>query len=122
MYFIAGSAGNPKFARVGEKKTAKLTIGVLCGKNKDTTPIYANVIAWGRMAESLCSVQKSDAVFAIARKEEREYNGKTYVDYIADYISAVPVRTGAEMADGEKLLNDMPKSMDAEETDENLPF
>lgn len=71
----------------GEKNIHITQFSLAVGKRKDTTTIFANCKAFGRLADKISGIQKGDSVLCIGRVESREYNGKTYSDLICDWVS-----------------------------------
>ena len=55
---------------------------------QDGTTAWLTVKGWGHWARLLANVRKGDSVFAIGRVESHDYEGKTYNDLVADYVSA----------------------------------
>lgn len=71
----------------GEKNTHITSFSLAVGKRQDTTTIFANCKAFGRLADCTADIIKGDSVLCIGRIESREYNGKTYTDLICDWVS-----------------------------------
>ena len=102
---IAGICGkDADFKTVGEKESRVCTVGVSVGKRpkedgsgQDT--VWCNLKAWHSLASILAPAAKGDSVFAVGRLEEREHNGKTYVDLVAEFLSVASVQcTAASLA------------------------
>lgn len=70
----------------GEKNIHITQFSLAVGKRKDTTTIFVNCKAFGRLADRISGIQKGDSVLCIGRVESREYNGKTYSDLICDWV------------------------------------
>jgi len=91
----AAADGELKFVGADNKRVCKL--GLAVGKRQDadggTTPktVWCNVTAWHGLAPILASACKGDSVLAIGRVKTHEYNGKTYAELNADYISVASV-------------------------------
>ena len=83
--FISGRiAGDVKFSKVGEKKYSRCSFGVITGKDED----IINVICWFELANVAKNFNKNDNVFCVINdRTEREYNGKVYVDHVADFVA-----------------------------------
>ena len=97
----------------GEKNTHITRFSLSIGKSKDTTTIYANCKAFGKMADIASGIKKGDSVLAIGKQQSREHNGKTYTDLMCDWIGfagqdlELPARP-APHADGDDTDNDLP--------------
>lgn len=94
---VCGTCGkDAEFKTVGEKKSRKCTVSLAVGKwqafveDKPVT-IWCNVVAWHDLASLLAPARKGDAVFVIGRIKTREYNGKTYTDLEAEFLSVASV-------------------------------
>lgn len=61
-------------------------ISVRAYGRKDGTAAFLTVKGWGKLARQISAMVKGDRVVAAGRLESREYNGKTYVDLVADYV------------------------------------
>ena len=97
----AGACGrDPEFRVVGEKQARKCTVGLAVGRRPDPDgdrpiTVWANVVAWHGLASILAAARKGDPVFVIGKLKSREYNGKTYTDLEAEYISVASVSAAA---------------------------
>lgn len=103
--FVDGSvmiAGNvtrdAEIFYVGEKSTPLLKFGVAVGKNKDTTTIFVNCIAWRKLAQGLNGLKKGDSFCGIGRINTKEYNGKEYKDLELEWGNSPMLNTGATFA------------------------
>lgn len=99
---VAGACGrDPEFKLVGENDHRKCTVGLAVGKKPDPEggerpiTVWCNLVAWHDLASILAAARKGDSVLAIGKLKSREYNGKTYTDLEAEYISVASVRTAA---------------------------
>ena len=95
---VAGACGrDPEFKTVGEKGHRKCTVGLAVGKRPDPNggdkpiTVWSNVVAWHDLASLLASARKGDAVLVVGKLKSREYNGKTYTDLEAEYLSVASV-------------------------------
>ena len=70
----------------GEKNIHITQFSLAVGKRKDTTTIFVNCKAFGRLADRISGIQKGDSVLCVGRVESREYKGKTYSDLICDWV------------------------------------
>ena len=87
---VAGKAiKDAEYKRVGSKDSPVVSLSLNVGKRKDTTTIFVNVKAWYGLAEYAKNIHKGDYVRVVGHTEEREYNGKTYTDLIAEWINFV---------------------------------
>jgi single-strand binding family protein len=75
-----------EFVIRGENHTHITNFSLAVGKNKDTTTIFANCKAFGRLANIAAGIRKGDSVLAVGKTKSREYNGKTYTDLLCDWI------------------------------------
>ena len=120
---VAGKAiKDAEFKIVGEKQSPVCSFSLNVGKRKDTTTIFVNCKAWYGLANYSKYIQKGDSVIVIGHTEEREYNGKTYTDLIAEWLNFVGNDTpSAEIAPSGVAY---PKAVKFEEVDEKeaLPF
>ena len=90
MVIVTGKAsGDAEFKLVGAKNSPLCTFSLIAGKRKDTTTIFVNCKAWYGLAHYCENVKKGDSVAVIGTLEEREYNGKTYTDLVAEWINFV---------------------------------
>lgn len=110
---------------VGEKNTPKCSVGLAVGKRQpedggDPETVWCNVVAWRGVAEVLSTAKKGDPVFAVGRLKSREYEGKTYTDLVADFVSICTPKS----AHGTPEYGPAPESgfRDIDENDGDLPF
>ena len=98
---VAGTCGrDAELKYIGERQTPKATVSVAVGKRKDgygdNLTIWANVVAWRGLSDVLAGARKGDAILAIGRVSTREYNGKTYSDLNADFVSIALIAQQAQ--------------------------
>lgn len=120
---VAGTCGRDGECKlIGEKQTPKATVSVAVGKREDAngekTTVWANVVAWRGLADVLAGARKGDAILAIGRVSTREYNGKTYSDLNADFVSIASI---AQQAQQPAPQGDPMTGLEEVEDDE-LPF
>lgn len=111
------------FRIVGAKDSRLCKIGLAVGKRQDTTTIFVNIVAWHDLASLLATAQKGDSVAVWGRMTEpREYNGKTYQDLEADWLSVASVH--AAVADPMTGLADKVEGAFGEDDgdEDSLPF
>ena len=65
-----------------EQGTVKTTFSIPLKKKKEDEPVWLNCIAWGTLAEELGEKAKGTNITVGGYFEEREYNGKTYLDFV----------------------------------------
>ena len=120
---VAGKAiKDAEYKIVGSKGSPVCSFSLNVGKRKDTTTIFVNCKAWYGLANYAQNIQKGDNVIVIGHTEEREYNGKTYTDLIAEWINFVGSdETSAEIAPSGKPYPATVKFEEAQ-TDGDLPF
>lgn len=124
---VCGNCGqDPELKTVGEKNSRKCTVGLAVGKRHDDSTIWCNVVAWHDLAEVLAQAKKRTSVLVVGRLKSREYQGKTYTDLEAEYVSvaAPPVRTAMAAPDMPILEYPKPDNdfMSLDDTDPDLPF
>ena len=120
---VAGKAiKEAEYKIVGAKNSPVCSFSLNVGKRKDTTTIFVNCKAWYGLANYSKNIQKGDNVIVIGHTEDREYNGKTYTDLVAEWINFV----GNEDACAEIAPSGVayPKAVKFEEApnDGDLPF
>ena len=123
---VAGACGrDAEIKYIGERQTPKATVSVAVGKRKDgdgdNLTIWANVVAWRGLADVLAGARKGDAILAIGRVSTREYNGKTYSDLNADFVSIASIAQQAKQAQQPAPQGDPMTGLEEVEDDE-LPF
>ena len=121
-----------EFAIRGEKNTRITTFSLAVGKNKDTTTIFANCKAFGKLADIAAGVHKGDSVLAVGRTQSREYNGKTYTDLMCDWIGyagmlcelpAAPAPSSAPSHPAPTYGQQIDlRDYSADDSDDDLPF
>lgn len=120
---VAGTCGRDgEYKLIGDKQTPKATVSVAVGKREDAngekTTVWANVVAWRGLADVLAGARKGDAILAIGRVSTRMYNGKTYSDLNADFVSIASI---AQQAQQPAPQGDPMTGLEEVEDDE-LPF
>lgn len=109
--------------QVGQNNTSLLKLGVSLGYKED----IVNVKMWGYDAEDNAYIKKNMTVIIDAREETREYNGKTYTDYVAINTMCDGVVSGANAEPKKRSSKKVePQDPNAGFTDitnpEDLPF
>lgn len=94
VYMLSGTAG-----RDAENKPVNgkdhATVSVACVEQQDGTTMWVSVNGWRELASAVLGARKGSAVFAIGQLKPREYNGKTYYDLDAEFVSVCGVSGGA---------------------------
>lgn len=92
-YLVTGRCTEPKFQYVGDNRVPKCTAGIPAGKYKDRfdadgkpETIWFNVVAWRDLAYVLYQAHKGDAVLVTGQLKKNEWEGKTYWDFVAEFI------------------------------------
>lgn len=88
---VAGMlTNNAESGLTREKKTPTAKFSLAVGKRKDTTTIFVDCKAFGKLANVAGTFKKGDSVFVIGRIDTyiSDKTGKTYTTLIADYLSA----------------------------------
>lgn len=62
------------------------SVSVILCKRQDGTTAWLNVKGWGSLARKIARLSKGDHFLAAGRLENRDYNGKTYTDLVADLV------------------------------------
>lgn len=88
-----GCNKDAEIERVGDDNKRICKVGVAVGKDHNGKTIWANVVAWHGLAAALSKAKKGDPVFIIGKQKSREYNGKTYTDLVADFVSVCTAPT-----------------------------
>lgn len=81
LKWFAGYMNAPEI-KYFEQGTVKTTFSIPLKKKKDDEPVWLNCQAWGSLAETLGEKPKGTNIIVGGYFEEREYNGKTYLDFI----------------------------------------
>lgn len=115
---VCGTCGkDAEFKTVGEKNSRKCTASLAVGKRQDgggnPSTVWCNVIAWRDLASLLAPARKGDAVFVVGRLKSREYNGKTYTDLEAEFVSVASVHAAMAFPG---------KSIEAQSAPDENPF
>lgn len=126
---VAGNVTKyPEFKHVGDTNRPLFKLSIAIGKDEQGEKKYADIAAWGRLAERLneLGLQKGDPVAAFGLWEKRDSKGKTYWTLNADFLiayngggivratasSPAPGAQGsAEQDDGMDEFGDMPDFM-----------
>lgn len=127
---VCGACGkDAEFKTVGEKNSRKCTVGLAVGKRKNpddpagTLTVWCNVVAWHDLASLLAVARKGDAVFVVGRLKSREYNGKTYTDLEAEFLTVSSVHAAVANPARAESSSIPPAALFSEEQDEGeLPF
>ena len=85
-----GCARDAELEYVGADSKRVCKVGLAVGKREDAT-VWCNVVAWHNLASLLSAAKKGDPVLAIGKLKSREYNGKTYTDLVADFVSVCSI-------------------------------
>lgn len=93
---VCGACGrDAEFSTVGANNSRKCTVSLaVCkraGEDGKQKAVWCNVVAWHDLASLLAPARKGDAVFVVGRLKSREYNGKTYTDLEAEFVSVASV-------------------------------
>lgn len=103
----------------GDKHLASISVKAF--GRKDGSAEFVTVKAWdGPFLDAIANTEKGDAMMACGRLEEREYNGKSYVDMMVDFYLRVPADGGVSA--NFASLNQKVAEFNAIEEDNELPF
>ena len=96
---IVGRAA--KDAQIFTSKTGTVigSVSVAAYNKPDGTTVWMTVKGFGSMGRAIASASKGDPIIAVGRVEPRDYEGKVYIDFIAEWASVgaqrIDVRTAA---------------------------
>lgn len=95
------------------------SVSVPAYSKADGTTVWMTVKGFGSMGRVVSSAFKGDPIIAVGRVEARDYEGKTYIDFIAEWASV-----GAQRIDARTAAPPMNSSGGFEEIqdDGELPF
>ena len=98
------------------------TISVKAYSKRDGSAEFVSVKAWdGPFLNAIGNTQKGDSMMVCGTLNEREYNGKNYVDLMADFYLRVPA--DGSQAENFTALNKRVETFNAiNEDDGELPF
>jgi hypothetical protein len=114
VYLVCGNAvRNAEITDVNGKTLGK--VSVAAQSNPDGSTVFVTVNAWRGRSKALAAVNKMDTLLAIGVLKQREYNGKSYYDLDADFISVNA--TGGNPTSYNIGAEDF-----ADSADEDLPF
>lgn len=109
-YFVFGRVvKDGSLKNVGSKGTPLLTLPVSTGLNEDL--VHVNL--WGVDAMAYNGIKKGATIIADCRESVREYNGKTYKNYTANFIMSTDelIAPSAQKTTGKR------KAVEPEQTD-----
>ena len=88
VYMLVGNAVSD--AEIKQSKGGKAfgKVSVAAKKNPDSTTMFVTVTGFRGLSATVGSITKGAAIMAVGKLEKREYNGKTYWDMMADYVSS----------------------------------
>ncbi|GHV35032.1 hypothetical protein FACS1894187_06850 [Synergistales bacterium] len=88
---VAGNVTkDPEYKRVGNNNTPLFKLSIAIGEDDDGKKKYADIAAWGRLADKLSTlgIQKADSIAAFGIWVKKDSNGKTYWTLKADFVMA----------------------------------
>lgn len=85
---VAGTATRDAESKFTQSGKAVTKFGVYIGKENGESK-YANVVCWDNLAVYAAPIAKDCNVIVAGRITQREYNGKTYTDIVADWINYI---------------------------------
>ena len=86
---VAGRAGKDGQLHTTNSGKEVGSVSVPAYTRKDGTTAWLTVKGWGPFARTLESVRKGTCIFAAGRLSSREYQGHTYMDLTADFVSVI---------------------------------
>ena len=92
--------GLPDCNREGvQQKTGLIgSVSVPAYNKTDGTTVWMTVKGFGSMGRVIASASKGDPIIAVGRVESRDYEGKVYIDFIAEWASVGAQRIDARTA------------------------
>ena len=69
-----------------ESGSCKTNFSIPLKKKKDDDAVWLNCVSWNELAETISEFKKGRFITVGGYFEEREYNGKTYLDFIVKVI------------------------------------
>lgn len=87
-----GCAKDAAVEFVGDDAKRVCKVGLAVGKRTpqgsgEPQTVWCNVVAWHGLAQVLSTARKGNQVLVVGKLKSREYEGKTYTDLIADFVS-----------------------------------
>ena len=115
-----------EFSIVGEKGSSLTKFGIKVDENgvgDAKVAIWANCVAWNRLADIAKDIQKGDVVFACGKEVTRSYTNrdgesKQATDIVIDFLS-ITKTTPREQA---PATTEQKKVDEAEDNSSDLPF
>lgn len=117
-----GISRDAELEHVGQDNKRVCKVGVAVGKDEDGKTKWCNVVAWHDLASILCVARKGDPVLVIGKLKSREYNGKTYTDLVADFVSVASVHAVAESEAAHPTFTPQVPNFEELDDSEELPF
>ena len=81
LKWFAGYMNKPEIKYL-ESGSIKTTFSIPLKKKKEDEPVWLNCVAWGKLAEHVAEFEKGSFVTVGGYFEEREYDGKKYLDFV----------------------------------------
>lgn len=106
---VGGCAKDAELEYVGDNGKRVCKLGLAVGKRADGSTVWVNVQAWHDVASVLATARKGAQVLVVGQLREHEYNGKTYTDLVADFVSvcapatSVPIHARTEVVESEQF-------------------
>lgn len=72
---VGNATKTPELKKIGQRDTLKASFS-LAYKKDDGSSVYCNCVAFGRIADYACNIEKGSVVCAIGKVESRPYQGK----------------------------------------------
>lgn len=120
-----GCARDAELQIVGEKSNRLCKVGLAVGKRPDPeggekpATVWCNVVAWHGLASILSAARKGDPVLVIGHLESRDYEGKTYTDLVAEFVSVGSVFAASDLPNAPAVPQG---HFSEEQADDELPF
>lgn len=74
------------------------SVSVAAYNKPDGTTVWMTVKGFGSMGRVIASASKGDPIIAVGRVEPHDYEGKVYIDFIAEWASVGAQRIDARTA------------------------
>ena len=121
-----GCSKDAELTYVGEKNSRLCKVGLAVGKSTpegggEPNTVWCNVSAWHDAAEVLSQARRGQRVLAIGTLKSHEYEGKTYTELEAEFVS-ICAPSGGYRSKSQSAAPPVNQFEDIEVDDGELPF
>ena len=117
---IVGRAAKDGQIFTSKNGTVIGSVSVPAYNKTDGTTVWMTVKGFGSMGHVVASASKGDPIIAVGRVEARDYEGKTYIDFIAEWASVGAQRIDARTTAAPPMSNS--GGFEEIQDDGELPF